>query len=92
MCSGKLEAEQETEPKGTAVDATQAKTRTEKKQFVQDVLMDGLSISLGYWTEKLSDSDRDALGEDGLAELQVLMQEQANRVAKMFGYEKAWVS
>lgn len=74
------------------MDATQAKTRTEKKQFVQDQLMDGLSVTLGYWRERLTDSEREALGEEGLAELQALMQEQANRVAKIFGYEKAWVS
>lgn len=74
------------------MDATQAKTRTEKKQFVQDVLMDGLANTLGYWQEHLTEDDRDRLGEDGLAELQALMREQANRVAKMFGYEKAWVN
>lgn len=74
------------------MDATQAKTRTEKKQFVQTELMHGMANALGYWTERLTESERDALGEDGLAELQALMQEQANRVAKMFGYEKAWVN
>lgn len=74
------------------MEATQAKTRTEKKQFVQDKLMDGLSLTLGYWQERLTDDERDTLGEDGLAELQTLMQEQANRVARMFGFEKAWVS
>lgn len=74
------------------MDATEAKTRTEKKQFVQDQLMDSLSLALGYWQERLSEDEREKLGEEGLAELQTLMQEQANRVAKMFGYEKAWVS
>lgn len=74
------------------MEATQAKTRTEKKQFVQDKLMDGLSLTLGYWQERLTDDEREVLGEDGLAELQALMQEQANRVARMFGFEKAWVS
>lgn len=46
------------------MDATQAKTRTEKKQFVQTELMHGLSITLGYWQEHLTSEDRDGLGED----------------------------
>jgi hypothetical protein len=73
-------------------DVMEAKTRAEKKQLVQSELMHGMANALGYWQERLTGEERDKLGEDGLAELQALMQEQADRVAKMFGYEKAWVN
>ena len=71
---------------------TEAKTRTDKKVYAQQALMDGISKTLGYWQESLSGGDIEALGEDGIAEVNELMRQQADRVAKLLGYEKAWVS
>lgn len=71
---------------------TEAKTRTDKKMYAQQELMDGLSKVLGYWQENLSNDDIEALGQDGIDEINKLMWQQADRVAKLLGYEKAWVS
>ena len=71
---------------------TEATTRTAKKHYAQQTLMDGISKALGYWQENLTDSDIEALGEDGIEEINELMRQQADRVAKLLGYEKAWVS
>jgi uncharacterized protein (DUF2164 family) len=63
-------------------------TRTEMKLKAQEMLLDGISTKLGYWYEsqgyEIPDESRD--------EFQAIMQREADRVAKMFGYERAWVS
>lgn len=71
---------------------TEANTRTAKKEFAQEALMHGIANVLGYWQENLSSDEVDALGEDGIQEINELMRQQANRVAKLLGYEKAWVN
>jgi hypothetical protein len=74
------------------MDAKNAKTRTDRKHYAQQELMDGISKVLGYWQENLSREETEALGEDGIEEINELMRQQADRVAKLLGYEKAWVS
>lgn len=69
---------------------TNLKTRKDKKEYAQDLIMDGIGNVLGYWMERLSEEERDALGEDGISEMCALVHAQADRVAKMFGFEKAW--
>lgn len=71
-------------------EVTKLKTRTAKKEWAQNELMHGMANVLGYWTEHLSEEERDSLGEDGIVELRALLQQQADRVAKIFGYEQAW--
>lgn len=66
------------------------KTRKDRKEYVQDQIMVGIGNVLGYWMEELSEEERDELGAEGLEELRTMMQQQADRVAKMFGYNKAW--
>jgi hypothetical protein len=64
--------------------------RTEMKTHVQDNLMHGIGNVLGYWMNghepdgyaDWSDADREAY--------QQIMQREADRVAKLFGYEAAW--
>lgn len=68
------------------------RTRTDRKQWAQDKIMHQVSIALGYWVDELSTEERDALGVDGINEIADLMKAQADRVAKMFGYEEAWRS
>ncbi|TQF03915.1 hypothetical protein E6W39_18860 [Kitasatospora acidiphila] len=63
------------------------KTRTELKTMAQDALMHGIANVLGYWEPKdevieLTDAEREELRE--------IMQREADRIAKIFGYEKAW--
>lgn len=75
-----------------AMNISNAKTRTSRKLYAQQELMDGISKVLGYWQENLSREETETLGEDGIAEINKLMRQQADRVAKLLGYEKAWVS
>lgn len=70
----------------------EATTRTARKHYAQQQLMDGISKVLGYWQENLTGEETEALGEDGIAEIDELMRLHADRVAKILGYEKAWVS
>lgn len=61
--------------------------RTEIKHKAQDALMQGIANQLGYYDpadfgENLSESERE--------ELRAEMKRQADRVAKLFGYEEAW--
>ncbi|MGI5347012.1 hypothetical protein ACQEU8_02315 [Streptomyces sp. CA-250714] len=63
------------------------RTRTELKQMAQDVLMQGIANQLGYYDpndygESMTDAERDEFRE--------IMQREADRVAKLFGYESAW--
>lgn len=60
-------------------------TKKEKKQKVQDLIMHQLSI-IGY-----GDSFQEYLQEVGDEGEQILF-EQMCRVAKLFGYAKAWFS
>lgn len=50
--------------------------------------MHGIGNVLGYWSEQ----DRDVASDFGMTdeEFHELLLAQADRVAKMFGYEKAW--
>jgi hypothetical protein len=68
------------------------KTRTDKKEWAQDMLLDGISKVLGYWQENMSDAERELLSVADVNEIHDLMQAQADRVAKLFGYDGAWTS
>lgn len=67
-------------------------TKTGRKEHAQDMLMHGIATVLGYWTESYP-HEVDALDTDeSRAEFGATLQQQADRVAKMFGYERAWAS
>ena len=55
-------------------------SKTELKHIAQNQIMHGIANVLGYW-----DPDDD---DAGIPEAQ----REANRVAKLLGYEKAWVN
>lgn len=65
------------------------KTVTAKKQAAQAELMHGIGKVLGYWVESPPFAD---MTEEEEAEFHALLLQQADRVAKMFGYEEAWSS
>ena len=65
-------------------------SRTTPKQKAREILMDNVSIALGYWTEQDSVVDQMTDGEIELVKAQ--LQKQADRVAKLLGYEEAWHS
>jgi mannitol-1-phosphate/altronate dehydrogenase len=62
-------------------------TKTEKKLKAQEMLMTGIGNVLGYWTES---GFADEMTEAEQVEFQQALQQQADRVAKMFGFDKAW--
>jgi len=65
------------------------RTKTNQKRRAQEILMHGISVALGYWTEQNS-FDVEVLDEEQLAEFRQILQQQADRVAKLFGYDGAW--
>lgn len=65
------------------------KTKTELKQIAQDALLHGVGNILGYWNPEDEAID---MTEEERDQLQDIMQREADRIAKMFGYEKAWVN
>lgn len=68
--------------------AVKPASRTEIKEKAQELLMDGIGNVLGYWAEKdLAEADALGITEE---ELTAELRKQADRVAKMFGYERAW--
>lgn len=58
----------------------------------QDLLMDAISVKLGYWTHENLNGLTDGMTEREIKLVQEQMQKQADRIAKMFGFDKAWVS
>jgi hypothetical protein len=63
------------------------RTRTELKRLAQEALMQGIANQLGYYDpndfgDEMTDEERD--------ELRQVMQREADRVARLFGYESAW--
>jgi hypothetical protein len=66
-----------------------ALSRTKLKLIAQDALMQGIANQLGYWNpedcaEEIPESQRD--------ELDQIMKREADRVARMFGFEEAWIN
>lgn len=63
-------------------------SRREQKEKAREMLMCGMANVLGYWAE----SGPNVATELGLTdeEFRALLGDEADRVAKLFGYEKAW--
>lgn len=65
-------------------------SKAEIKEKAQTMLMHGLGNVLGYWTERLEDLQvAEELGLTPEEFGEVLLQ-QADRAAKILGFEKAW--
>jgi hypothetical protein len=64
--------------------------KTTPKKKAQDILMDKVSVALGYWTE--GDYDSEVMTVKERVEVQRQMKIQADRIAKMFGFDEAWES
>jgi hypothetical protein len=69
------------------VNPTPIRTRTDLKRLAQDTLMTGIANQLSYW--KPQDEGIEMTPEK-LEEFQEIMKREADRVARMFGYEEAW--
>lgn len=65
--------------------------RTTPKKFAQDVIMDQVSVARGYWEEKQAhDVERMTNRERRVVADQ--LKKQADRIARMFGYDQSWSS
>ena len=63
--------------------------KTTPKKKAQDILMDNISLALGYWQEKMGFNIEDMTDrEKELVSDQ--MEKIADRIAKICGYEEAW--
>ncbi|MEU6765914.1 hypothetical protein ABZ916_25790 [Streptomyces sp. NPDC046853] len=63
-------------------------TRTELKHLAQEALMQGIGSQLSYWRPQDYDT---AIPDGQQEELREVMQREADRVAKLFGYKDgAW--
>lgn len=62
-------------------------TRTQLKEHAQNALMQGIANQLGYYNPDDYGNDVPADQKD---ELRQVMQREADRIARMFGFEKAW--
>lgn len=61
--------------------------RAQLKQHAQEVLMHGIGNQLGYYNP---DDDAREIPQEQRDEFRAVMQREADRVARLFGYEKAW--
>ncbi|MGK5530842.1 hypothetical protein [Streptomyces sp. URMC 129] len=64
-------------------------TRAELKEQAREVLLHGIANQLGYYNP---DDDAREIPEGQRDEFQAVMKREADRVARLFGYEKAWVN
>ena len=63
-------------------------SKMDARREAQAMLMHGIGDVLGYWSERTPSAARDlGLTDD---ELQEILWQQADRVAKLMGFEKAW--
>jgi hypothetical protein len=64
-------------------------TRTQLKLHAQEVLMHGIADQLGYYNP---DDDARPIPAEQREEFRGVMRREADRLAKVFGYEKAWAN
>ena len=70
--------------------STGAKVKATPKRKAEEIIMDGLSKTIGYWTE-------DLVLTEGLTEMEkervrVQIDKVAQRVARLCHYEAPWIS
>lgn len=62
--------------------------KREAKEKAQEMLMHGIGDVLGYWFERTPDSAKNlGLTEE---EFSGILFQQADRIARLFGYDRAW--
>ncbi|WP_242908681.1 hypothetical protein [Actinomadura terrae] len=68
------------------------RTRTGKKRAAQDLLMHGIGVVLGYWTENEDMTVAALGGEDSqdVDEFAEILKREADRIAHLFGFDEAW--
>ena len=67
-------------------------SKREAKLKAQEMLLHGIGNVLGYWSEDMVDTEDVAklgISED---EFHKILHREADRIAKLFGYEEAWTN
>jgi hypothetical protein len=61
------------------------------KKVAQDMLMDGIALARGYWVER-HESQYDKMTPREREKINEQLKKQADRVARMFGFDESWSS
>lgn len=66
-------------------------SRAEMKRVAQDMIMSNVGNALGYWTES-PECRREWLDPDSeeAQQFRAELKRQADRIARMFGFDEAW--
>jgi hypothetical protein len=59
------------------------------KHVAQDMIMDGLAMTRGYWGEK-HDEQYEKMTEREREQVTEQLQKQGDRIARMFGFDESW--
>ncbi len=59
------------------------------KQVAQDMIMDGLALSRGYWSEK-HETQYNKMTELERKRIDEQLKKQGDRIARMFGFDESW--
>ncbi|MEW1547550.1 hypothetical protein [Streptomyces tsukubensis] len=65
-------------------------SRRAMKAAAQESLMHGIANAIGYFTEMYVPQGWSDWTEEQRDEYRTIMQREADRVARLFGFEKAW--
>ena len=66
-------------------------TRTEMKRRAQELIMRQVANARGYWGEML-ESTGEVIAADQAEEFGVILKREADRVARIMGYEESWAN
>ena len=64
--------------------------RLTAKQLAQELLVDGLAVTRGYWTEN-SSVDFDAMTERERQQVNEQLEKVGDRLARAAGFDRSWV-
>lgn len=66
-------------------------SRTEMKRRAQELIMRQVANARGYWGEML-ESTGEVIAADQAEEFRVILKREADRVARIMGYEESWAN
>ncbi|GGQ07715.1 hypothetical protein BKA00_007418 [Actinomadura coerulea] len=72
--------------------AAKLRTRTQKKEEARVLLLHGIGDVLGYWTENNAHTVEALGSDDAVTEFGEILKREADRIARMLGYEEAWTN
>lgn len=73
-----------------AEEVEKLRTKTGMKLRAQEILMHGIAVAQGYWHEQEKYVYEALSNDEARAEFSRVLHQQADRVARLFGYEESW--